>query len=65
MRWAVGDHQDGVGFADHAVSDLDEAGLPVRHAGPHRGHSQLSVIGMVQFPDSTDTNTYEGVFNRA
>lgn len=54
VRWAVGDHEDGVGLADHPVADLYEPRLPVIHAGSHGGHAQSRVVGVVQFPAGGD-----------
>lgn len=47
---SVGDHQDTVGLADHAVTLLNLPCMPVCDACTHDGHAQLGVVVVVQLP---------------
>lgn len=50
MVGSVGDHEDGVGLADHFMANLDEPCVPVGHTSTHGGHAQMGIIGVVQLP---------------
>lgn len=50
MCWAVGDHENGIGLADHPVASLYLPSLPVSHSCPHSSHTENSIVWVVQFP---------------
>lgn len=50
VRCSVGDHDDGVGLADHCVSNLYLTSLPVSHSCSHGSHSQSSVVWVIELP---------------
>ncbi len=54
---SVCDDEDGVSAADQRVSGLDPAGVPVCDARSHDGHTQLSVIGLIELPEREQSQT--------
>lgn len=58
MVGSVGDHQDTVGLADHAVTHLNLAPVPVCDACTHDGHTQLGIVGVVQLPVEEGGKSY-------
>lgn len=50
MCWAVGDHENSVGFADHPMSNFYQPSLPVVHSCSHGSHTESSIVWVVQFP---------------
>ncbi len=54
---SVCDDEDGVSAADQRVSGLDLAGVPVCDARSHDGHTQLSVIGLIELPEREQSQT--------
>lgn len=50
MCWAMGDHENSIGFADHPMSNFYQPGLPVVHSRSHGSHTESSVVWVVQLP---------------
>lgn len=50
MCWAMGDHENGVGLADHPVCNLYLPSLPVGHSCSHGSHTKSSIVWVVQLP---------------
>lgn len=50
MVGSVGDHEDAIGLADHAMAHLNLPSMPVGDACPHNGHAHLGVVWVVQLP---------------
>lgn len=51
MVGSVGDHEDAIGLADHAMALLYLASVPVGDTCTHHGHAQLGIVWMVQLPE--------------
>ena len=44
---SMGDHEDAVGLADHAMTRLYLTRMPGGDTCPHYGHAQLGIVGVV------------------